>query len=281
MVTKARVEDRTVELNGLQFHYRDWGDPSAPPLVLLHGFTGHARSWDTFASSLQERLRLLALDQRGHGESAYAGDYAPARMLEDVEAFRRALGLERFRLLGLSMGGRNAYAYAAARPEAVERLVIVDIGPEIGKAGLNRIRTAVQATSDVFQDPEEAVALMRAGNARAPEAELRHRCLNNLIQRPDGNWTWRYDPVLRDPQRGLPQADPEAGWQQLSQIACPTLLVRGEESDVLDREVADRMRREIRDCRFVEVKDAGHSVPLDSPLGFQAAVRSFLLEGLS
>jgi pimeloyl-ACP methyl ester carboxylesterase len=280
MVTRARVEDRTVELGGLQFHYRDWGDPAAPPLVLLHGFTGHARSWDTFASSVQDNLRVLALDQRGHGESAYADDYAPERMMEDVEAFRQALGLERFRLLGLSMGGRNAYAYAAAHPEAVERLVIVDIGPEIGKAGLQRIRTAVNHTSDVFNDPEEAVALMRAGNARAPEAELRHRCLNNLLQRPDGAWTWRYDPILRSPDRPLPQADPETGWAQLRQIDCPTLLVRGEESDVLDREVAERMLKEIRDCRFAEVKDAGHSVPLDSPLGFQAAVKSFLLGGI-
>jgi pimeloyl-ACP methyl ester carboxylesterase len=246
---------------------------------VLHGFTGHARSWDTFASSVQDRLRVLALDQRGHGESAYAEDYAPEHMVEDVEAFRQALGLERFRLLGLSMGGRNAYAYAAAHPDAVERLVIVDIGPEIGKSGLERIRTAVQATSDVFNDPEEAVALMRAGNARAPEAELRHRCLNNLLQRPDGTWTWRYDPVLRDPARGLPQADPETGWRQLAQIECPTLLVRGEESDVLDREVAERMLKAIKDCRFAEVKDAGHSIPLDSPLGFQAAVRPFVLEG--
>ena len=74
-------------LNGLRFHYRDWGNASAQPMVCLHGFTSHARSWDTFAAAMHDRYRVLALDQRGHGESDWATDYHPDRRVEDLEAF--------------------------------------------------------------------------------------------------------------------------------------------------------------------------------------------------
>lgn len=82
MTTDTEVQDKTVTLNGLRFHYRDWGNAGATPLVLLHGFTSHARSWDTFARAVHERYRVLALDQRGHGETEWAADYAPERMVE-------------------------------------------------------------------------------------------------------------------------------------------------------------------------------------------------------
>ncbi len=275
MTTETGVQDKTITLNGLRFHYRDWGNEAAQPLVLLHGFSSHARSWDTLARAMRGRYHVLALDQRGHGESEWAPDYAPERMVEDVDAFAKALTLPRFALLGLSMGGRNAYAYTAAHPDTVDRLVIVDIGPEIVATGSDRIRAGVQAR-DVFDDPKEAVQAARAANARADESELHHRVTNNLMTRDDGRWTFRYDAALRSPDRPLPRPDPEAAWASLPRITCPTLLVRGAESDILDRATAERMVREIPNCRLVEVPDAGHSVPLDNPRGFLAAVQDFL-----
>jgi pimeloyl-ACP methyl ester carboxylesterase len=275
MATEARVEDRIIELNGLRFHYRDWGDPSAPPLVLLHGFTGHARSWDTFASAMQDRYRVLALDQRGHGESEWAPDYHAERMVEDLHAFADALKLGRFALLGLSMGGRNAYLYAAQYPETVERLVIVDIGPDMMREGAERIRRMAQAR-DVWDDPEDAVRDARAVNPRPPDDELRHRVLHGLVQRPDGRWTLRYDASLRSPETPLPRPDPAYVWAQLPKITCPTLIVRGAESDVLSRETAERMAKTIPTCTLVEVPRSGHTVPLDNPKGFLEAVDAFL-----
>src|SRR5438445_8269109 len=106
------VTDELIEMRGLRFHYRDWPSKSdgAPELVLLHGFTGHARSWDSFAEAMTDRYHVLALDQRGHGESGWApaDRYATADMADDLEAFVRALGLNAFVLLGLSMGGMVA-----------------------------------------------------------------------------------------------------------------------------------------------------------------------------
>ncbi|OAI42646.1 hypothetical protein AYO38_11325 [bacterium SCGC AG-212-C10] len=276
MTTAApAATDRQVTLNGLRFNYRDWGNDAAQPLVLLHGYTGHARSWDTFAAAMADRYHVLALDQRGHGDTEWAEDYASERMVDDVAAFVAALDLKQFALLGLSMGGRNAFAYAGSRPPELERLVIVDIGPEIVTSGSDRIRAGVQA-SDVFADPEEAFARQRAMNPRPPDAELRHRVFHSLKQLPDGAWTFKYDKALRSPDRPLPRPDTDESWAKIAQINVPTLLVRGVASDILGEDVAARMVREIPGCEFVTVPDAGHSIPLDNPQGFIAAVRPFL-----
>lgn len=274
------VRDEYVLLDdGLRIHLRVRpGLPFAPSIVLLHGYTGHARTWDSLAERLADRWRVIAVDARGHGESGWApdGDYSVARQVADVVDVLGALGLRRATVLGLSMGGRTAYNLAATRPEVVDRLVVVDIGPEVATSGAARIG-ARAAQPDVFDAPEEAYAALRAGNAIAPEAELRHRARNNLLLRPDGRWTWRYDAALRGPGgSGLPRPDPAEQWALLPRITAPTLLVRGELSDVLAADDAARMVGEIPDCTFVEVPGSGHSVPLDQPEGFAAAVLPFL-----
>jgi len=277
MAVGAPVQDKAIDLNGLRFHYRDWGNDGAQPLVLLHGFSSHAHSWDRFAAAMQESFHILALDQRGHGETAWADDYAPERMIEDVDAFVQALHLERIALVGLSMGGRNAYVYTALHPDAVERLVIVDVGPEMAPGSLEQIQRRVQA-QDVFDDPEEAFQQARSANPRPTDDDLRNRLMHGLMQRPDGRWTFRYDPVLRSPDRPMRRQPPEALWALLPKITCPTLVIRGSDSDVLTRETAERMTREIPSCQLVEVQDSGHSVPLDNPAGFLAAARPFLVQ---
>lgn len=267
--------DQYALLRGLRFHYREWPNPGRPPLVLLHGFTSHARSWDSFAAAMQPQFHIYALDQRGHGESAWADDSSADAMVEDVRAFTQALRLERFALLGLSMGGRNAYLFAARYPGAVERLVIVDIGPEVHAAGAARIQSGVRAP-DIFASPDEAVERALRANPNADPAEARHRTLNNLLLLEDGTWTFRYDRAFRDGTRPISRPDPEASWRELAKIAAPTLLVRGERSDVLAPEVAARMAATIPDCRLVEVPGAGHSIPLERPREFLEAVRPFL-----
>src|SRR5258705_11492062 len=129
--------DRTLTLKGQRFHYAEWGPATAPPVLLLHGVTGHARTWDDEATGLASRYRVLALDQRGHGDSDPSpnADYTVATMSADVAAFADALGLSRFSIVGLSMGGRVAIGFAGQTPARVERLMIVDIGPEISEAG--------------------------------------------------------------------------------------------------------------------------------------------------
>ncbi|HEY2179361.1 MAG TPA: alpha/beta hydrolase [Caulobacteraceae bacterium] len=270
------VIDELIELRGLRLHYRDWAarSPGAPSLLLLHGYTGHARSWDAFAQAMTDRYRVLALDQRGHGESGWAGDYGIGEMTADLEVFVAALGLSGFTLLGLSMGGMVAMDYAGRAPKELAALVIVDIAPEIVTSGSSRIQEG-QKASDVFASREEAFAAARAANPVPPEDHHRHRVDHSLMRTADGGWTWRYDRALRNPA-ALGRRDPEMGWRSCAAIAVPTLVIRGENSDILSPELAQRMVATIPDARLVTVVGSGHPVPLDAPEGFIEAARGFL-----
>src|SRR5215472_7346941 len=196
MTTAAEVQDRTVSLNGLRFHYLDWGNAGAQPLVALHGFTGHAHSWDNFALAMRDRYHVLSLDQRGHGLTDWASDYHAARRVEDLAAFVAELQLTDFVLVGLSMGGRCVYQYTARFPDKVARLVIVDIAPESATDGTQRIAASI-ASQDVFDSPEEAFLAARRANPRPSDDDVRARLTHGLMQTPDGKWTFRYDVALR------------------------------------------------------------------------------------
>ena len=276
-LTTAPAFDELIEMRGLRFHYRDWPSrrAGAPDLVLLHGYTGHARSWDAFAEGMTDRYRVLALDQRGHGETGWAPAerYGVEDMADDLEAFVAALRLRSFSLVGLSMGGMVAMEYAGRRPAALAALVIVDIGPEIVASGVQRIQAGVR-TSDVFESRDEAFAAARAVNPLPPEAHHRHRVDYSLMRTEDGRWTWRYDRALRS--GALRTRDAERAWRSCADIAVPTQLIRGSLSDILSAETATRMIEVIPDARFAEVGNSGHAIPLDAPDGFLAAAREFL-----
>ena len=271
--------DHTVSLHGQRFHYTEWGPPAAPPVVLLHGITGHARTWDDEARLLAERRRVLALDQRGHGDSDPApdGDYGDDALLGDLDAFVHALGLGRVSLLALSLGGRVAINYAGRYPAQVERLVVVDIGPEIAPAGRARVGTLMATAPERFASIEDVIIHMRANAPRYTDAMLRHRAQHAVRPLPGGGFTWKYDRALRDAIRQGRLRVPADLWPQWRAIACPTLLVRGAESDVLSDETAKRMIDALPGARLVVVPDAGHTVPGDQPAAFQALLREFLM----
>src|SRR5438093_1301719 len=128
-----RPLDRFLPVNGLRFHLLDWGGEGRTPLLLLHGFTGHAHAWDTLSIALQPHFHVYAMDQRGHGDSDPADTYNAVAAFDDIGGVLDQLGVTSLVLVGLSMGGRNAIYFTSKRPELVQKLVIVDIGPEISK----------------------------------------------------------------------------------------------------------------------------------------------------
>jgi len=273
----AMHRDRTLVLGGQRFHYTEWGAATAPAVLLLHGVTGHARTWDEEAAELGGRFRVLALDQRGHGDSDPApdADYTVATLSADVAAFADALGLARLSIVGLSMGGRVAIAFAGRAPARVERLVIVDIGPEISEAGMLRVGTLMARSPELFPSLEHALAFHRLTNPLYTEAMLRHRVQHGT--RPvEGGLTWKYDRGLREAVRAGTWKDPIDLWPLWRAITCPILLIRGADSDVLSVDIAKRMLEENANARFEEVPGAGHTVPGDQPAAFQALLREFL-----
>jgi pimeloyl-ACP methyl ester carboxylesterase len=277
VTSSTQVQDKFITLSELKFHYREWGNADAPVLVLLHGLTAHARTWDTVAQAMQDRYRVLALDQRGHGETEWAKDYSWLAMRGDIGSFARALGLRKFTLLGHSMGGGGAYRYAGAYPGTVERLVIDDVGPPIPMPpALPSDPSAETPRQDTFDTKEEMVKFVGADFPHIQESELL-TLLYYARQLDDGRWTWGHDPAGFDAINSDPSfPTPEELWALVSKITCPTLVVRGAESTTFSREQAERMMREIPNCRLVEIPSVGHEVQWSKPSEFIAAVRDFL-----
>jgi pimeloyl-ACP methyl ester carboxylesterase len=273
-VPEPTPSSKVVELDGLKFHYLDWGG-DGPPILMLHGFTGHAHSWDKTAAALSDRYHVLALDQRGHGDTDWAARYGTAPMVDDVGRFLDALGLDRIVLMGLSMGGMVSYTFAAAHPERIERLIILDIGPEIDRTGMKRI-TAGLTEPDVFETEDEAVAQARAANPRPTDADLYHRVSHNLRKTADGKLTYKWDKALRDGTATRDDYTSDDQWEAWRKLRGPILLVRGADSDILSEETTKRMLEENPNARLATVADCGHSITLDRPEGLIEVLRSWL-----
>ena len=270
-----------VEANGLRFHYLEWGDQANRPLVMLHGMGQTAHSWDFAALALCDRYRIVALDQRGHGDSDWApsADYSLSAHQGDIAAVLTALGLDGIVLMGLSMGGRNAFTYAADHPDQVAALIVVDSAPELQRTGADTIRRFVE-DMDVLDTFEEFVVKTKQYNPRRSDRQIRGSLANNLKQLQDGRWTWKYDKVFRSPD-AKPWTDPyivRRMWQKVEEVRCPALVVRGAGSTVLSQGTAEEMADRLVNGRLTVVPDSGHLVPGDNPTGFHQAVEAFLAD---
>ncbi|MBI2766353.1 MAG: alpha/beta hydrolase [Chloroflexi bacterium] len=278
MIT-AGYKDRDVNVRDLKLHYQEWGEGQAPAVLMLHGFGVSGHMFDEFGQRMSERFHLIALDQRGHGDSDWSpeGDYSRDAFVADADAFAEAIGLDRFILVGHSMGGLNAVAYTAAHPEKVRALVLVDVGPEAAKEGVDNILRFTQGPDELEFD--EFVEMAHRFNQRRTIENIRERMSHRLRQMENGKWTWKFDRRFRQkdsPIRVGSDLTNDEVWALYRSISVPTLLVRGAESDVLTQDTAERAAREMQRARLVVVPGAGHSVPGDNPDDFTSAVREFL-----
>jgi len=273
----APCQEGFVETPEVRLRYLAWGDPDASPLVLLHGIGQTAHTWAYFATAMQDHFRVVAVDQRGHGDSGWApdGDYSAAAHGRDLDALILQLRLEEFALVGFSMGGRNAMWLTDRHGARLRRLVIVDAGPQRPHATGSSARQFMSGP-DVLDSVEDFVERAVRFNPRRSRETLRESLLHNLRQLPDGKWTWKYDPVLRQPSRQITPAGDL--WSVLAKIACATLIVRGAESPALPEEQAARMAEVIPNARVVTISAAGHTVMGDNPIEFEAKVKPFLVE---
>jgi len=289
-------EDREVTLGGLRFHYLDWGSAERPTVVLLHGGSQTAHTWDLAALLLRENYHLVALDQRGHGDSEWTPDPeqdTTPLMVEDARSFlahveRESPGASPLVLVGMSMGGGVALRYASENPAALRALVIVDVAPETiprGGEGMRRFRAETE-TLDRFEDfLERAVRF----NPDRPEAHLHYSLLHALKQTDDGRWTWKYDPRRRAGEEEKNEAEEERArtqreretWTAVRAIRVPTLFVHGGESAVVEKDAIRRAAEAMDDGRWVSIAGASHTVQGDRPGEFAGAVTDFLtsLEG--
>ena len=203
MTTQVQPQDKTVTVNGLNLHYLDWGNSGATHLVLLHGLRGHAHSWDDVSQAVCEKFHVIALDQRGRGDTDWAkdGDYSGEAYVSDFSGFVDALGLQTFILAGHSMGGRNSMSYTGRNPQRVQKLVIVDIGPAIDPNGSTRITDEIKAVPEEFDSFEAVVEYMSKQNRFVSDSVLRRRLQYATKELPNGKLGWKYDLEIREQRR--------------------------------------------------------------------------------
>jgi pimeloyl-ACP methyl ester carboxylesterase len=280
-------EDRWVDLNGITFHYLDWGNDHLPHLILLHGGSLTAHTWDMAALRLRDRYHVVALDQRGHGDTGWTPDDQLDRdngdlMVEDTRAFIEHLGYDHVALCGMSMGGMNAIRYAARYPERLDALVVVDIAPvtmSIGLVEMEQFRQDTETMSRFEDFLERAIHF----NPQRKPAHLKYSLLHSLKPVDDG-WTWKQDHRRRMVPEGMTEADQQQARELRSEalltdvkaIRTPTLLLRGSNSKILSAEAAQAMVDAMTDCELQVIEGAGHSVQGDQPAAFAAAVDAYL-----
>jgi pimeloyl-ACP methyl ester carboxylesterase len=270
----ALARDRHVTPGSLRLHLLEWPRAGGLRLCLLHGGSAHAHWFDAVAGPLAERHHVVAVDQRGHGESDWAvpAAYATEDFTGDLLGVLDALGWDRAVIAGHSMGGHNAMAFAAWHPERVHALVVLDARPAIPEERLGYLRSrGARATRRPYPSRDQAVATFRLipRETVADPALLRHMAEAGLVER-NGGWLYRFDPDANRMRR------PADCWPLLERITAPTLILRAALGPVLPADHAERMRALIPSATLVEIPGAHHHLTLDQPAAVEAALEDFL-----
>ncbi|MBI3635520.1 MAG: alpha/beta hydrolase [Candidatus Rokubacteria bacterium] len=269
----ASARHRTLRVGGLALHALEWGEAGRPGLCFLHGGAAHAHWFDRVVPAFVDRFHVVSLDQRGHGESAWASPpaYATEDFAGDLREVLDALGWPRAVLAGHSMGGHNALAFAAWHPDRVAGLVVLDSRPAIPPERLRAMRDRGARPMRRHPSPEAAVAAFRLlpRETLADPALLAHMGEAGVAER-DGGWGYRFDPETYG------ERQPADMWTLLDRIIAPTLIVRGGRSPILTPDMAARLVAGIKGATLAEIPESYHHVTLDAPAAVARALDTFL-----
>ncbi len=274
----------------LRLHYADWGNETAPPLLLVHGGRDHCRAWDWVAERLSDNYHVIAPDLRGHGDSdwADAGGYVMPAFIYDLAQLIHQQTTGPVALIGHSLGGNIATRYAGLYPERVSRLVCIEgLGPspkmeaELGAIGIEaRLRGWIDEQRQLAaRQPRryatllDALARMRAENAHLSEAQADHLTRHGERQNEDGTYTWKFDPYIRSwPPVDHTRDEIRSLWQH---ITCPTLLIYGAQSWA-SNPAEDGRAAHFPNATVQSIEGAAHWVHHDQLEAFLGAVAPFL-----
>jgi pimeloyl-ACP methyl ester carboxylesterase len=264
--------------------YREWGDPrNRDVLVCVHGLTRSSRDFDQLARSLCAQFRIVCPDVAGRGDSERLADpkhYTWAQYVADMVTLIARLDVEAVNWLGTSMGGLVGMALAAQSGNPVRKLILNDAAPVIAKAALERLAAYVGQELS-FATLEEAEKYVRTISAPfGPHSDAQWRFLTETWVRhaEDGRLRPHYDTRIVEVFRAtMPEKDMEL-WQLYDAVRCPTLLVRGEQSDLVSQQTAAEMARRGPKARVAEIRGVGHAPTLLHPDQI-AVVSDFLLKG--
>lgn len=274
----------------LRLHFVDWGNPEAPPLLLVHGGRDHCRNWDAVAQVLCKDWHVIAPDLRGHGDSQWSaeGSYLMHAYIYDLAQLIHQKNLSPVTIVAHSLGGNISLRYAGVFPEAVRKLVAIEglgLPPKMQaerdqKTLAERTREWVDAqrglagrTPRRYASIEDALARMREENKHLSPEQARHLTVHGVNQNEDGTYSWKFDNYMRSwPPYDLPAGELETLW---GNITCPTLLVYGNESWASNPETDGRLQY-FNNAQVAAVEKAGHWVHHDQLDYFLEITQKFI-----
>jgi esterase len=259
--------------NGLALNCLDYGGEGRPPMLFVHGGSAHAHWWDFVAPAFAPDFHVLALDQRGHGESEWADEwaYGSRHYVSDLAHVIDGWGFGAPILIGHSMGAHNVLAYAAEHSEKLRALVALDPPPDYTEQAVDFLQSIAKKPARRFESLDDAARNFKVlpRETLAKKEVLEHIARRSFTQRDDGAWIHKMDrrTMIREPSRV---------WKSLHRIACPALIVKMTRSPLLDREVAMKMVAQLPNARLAEVEDSYHHVMLDNPTRLIEVIREFV-----
>lgn len=271
--------------DGLKLYYRDYAGPNdKPPVLCLHGLTRNSRDFAPLAETLAGDWRVIVPEMRGRGNSEYAKDtstYTPPTYIKDVEALLAELGIEKFVAIGTSMGGLMTMLMTAKDASRIVAAVLNDIGPEIDPTGLAHIAGYVGQGRSFDTWMHAANSLRETHGASFPDYSIDtwlEMAKRTMVLGQNGRLVLDYDMGIADPFKSAndaPQPDLWPAFKALSDT--PTLLVRGELSNLLTEQTQSRMARVHGNLSTVTVPRVGHAPMLDEPESL-AAIQALLAD---
>jgi pimeloyl-ACP methyl ester carboxylesterase len=272
----AAYTDHPIEAGGVRLHVQDYGTAGKPPILCVHGGAAHAHWFDFIASGLNADYHVRAIDQRGHGDSAWADaaapDYSYERYAADLDEAVDKLGLRDFALVGHSMGGVVSTVYAATYPGRVARLVVIDSTITMPPERIASMHAVGNREGRSYADHAEFMAnykLRPAGSSATPQV-IRHLAHYSGRQFEDGRWRYKFD---RNVYARRERMDSLPYW---AKIKIPALIIKGSRSERISPQVVADVTARAPQVTVSEVADSDHHVTLDNPAGFVRALKAFL-----
>jgi pimeloyl-ACP methyl ester carboxylesterase len=271
----------------LKLHYVDWGNADQPLAVLVHGGRDHCRNWDWVALELRRHFHVIAPDLRGHGDSDWAigGNYSMVDYVLDLTQLMAATGNQPAILIGHSLGGGIVLQYTGVFPDRAQKVISIEgLGPPPAMMketpAYKRMRGWIDQMQDLsrrkvreYPSIDEALARMRQANPRLSVAQAHHLTIHGVRRNENGTYSWKFDNYTHATSPYLFNLKDAA--EIWGRVACPTLLVRGDESWARDWDSDGRLNS-FRSAKFVTIKQAGHWVHHDQLEEFLKVTREFL-----
>lgn len=279
--------------DGLKLHYLFWpsthtATTSNSCCILLHGFTNDAHIWDGLSAKLQQQHDVIAVDFRGHGDSDWdeKAHYSHQHLLTDIHDLIKQLSYEHIHIIGHSLGARVATLMLGRTDIKASSFTIIDTGPEVRAVGVDKVRKDAENTPKSFTDVEAFHQYLSSIYLFGQNDRIRLMAENGL-KRLNGQWVFKTDPAftaaLWKPESSQGNSDDlraplnEELWQSLSQIHCPSLILKGQASAILAKKTAEKMAFDVMpNAQFKTIRRAGHAIMVDNPNEFEATVTAFI-----